>query len=240
MTVMCWARYDSATRVDPAFDSSVSGNDTLVSGGSYSQGTKGSWSLGRYNQRQWINNTRFLIQTNEGFSGGTSWGNDGDPFLGYGSGNQVIANFPDNGFSNNGDTTNWYHYAATFSNGTVRTYFNGVFITNHTLATVTALTIGDGAARPYDYVGIGVDTHVGTPEFENETGEDYPNNGFHNGGLDQVRIYDRALSWQEIVNVANSEGAAFADAPSGGGGGGGSDIPTILGVIGLRGLRGFR
>jgi hypothetical protein len=240
MTVMCWARYDAATRVDPAFDSATSGNDTLISGGSVAQGTKGSWSLGRYNQRQWINNTRFVIQTNEGFSGGTSWGTVGDTFIGYGSGNQVIGEYPDYGFSNAGDTTNWYHYAATFSNGTVRTYFNGVFITNHTLATVTALTIGDGAARPYDYVGIGVDTHVGTPEFDDEPGNDYPNNGFHNGGLDQVRIYDRALSWQEIVNVANSEGAAFADAPSGGGGGGGSDIPTILGVIGLRGLRGFR
>lgn len=211
LTVMCWARYNSAKRVDASFDSSQSGNDTLISGGSLGQGTKGSWDFGRYNQIVWLNNTRFVIQTNEGFSGGVSWGADGDAFRGYGSGNQVICNFPDNGFNDDGNTVEWYHYALTFSNGTVKTYFCGTNYGTTTLATCTNLTIGEGAARPYNWIGIGVNTHVGTPEYDNESGEDYPNNGFHNGGLDQVRIYNRALSRSEIVAIANSEGGNFTD-----------------------------
>jgi hypothetical protein len=78
------------------------------------------------------------------------------------------------------------------------------------------LTIGTSPSRPYNWIGIGVNTHVGTPEYDDETGNDYPNNGFHNGGLDQVRIYDRVLSPNEIVDIANSEGATFNYPDSGG------------------------
>ncbi len=211
---MTWARYDNANRTDvnsPGYDDEA--NAQLVSAGTPT-GTKGSWFLGRYNQRIWLNNTRFVIQTNEGFSGGTSFGTVGDPVIGYGSGNQVIFEFPDNGFNQNGNTTNWAHYAATFSNGVVRTYFNGLAITNHTLSTMSVVNIGRGS-RPYNWIGIGVNTHVGTPEFDNEAGTDYPNNGWLNGAMDQVRIYNRSLTHQEVIDVANSEGAAFANAPSG-------------------------
>lgn len=217
-TIMCWARYQPATRTDlVGADSSSDGNAALISAGT-ATASVGSWDLTRFNQAVWRNNTRFLIVTNSNTSTPQN-GTESD--RAFGKAGRLVLNFPDIGDSNAGDTTNWYHYAVTFSNGVVKSYYNAsAWTTNDISAITNKLHIGRGAARPYDYIGIGVDTHVGTPEYENETGIDYPNNGFMNGAIDQVRIYDRALSWQEIVDVANSEGAAFADAPTESGGGG--------------------
>lgn len=227
MTVMCWARYQNNNRTDyhsPGYEQEA--NAVLVSGGGTAHGTKGSWFLGRYNNAININETRFVIHTNNGaFTG--SWGSAGDAF--FGRSGQVIGNYLDRGYELNGNTTNWYHYAATFSNGIVKTFFNGVPIgTNDISANVSVLRLGGSGQRSYDWVGIGVNTHVGTPEFDNESGTDYPNNGWLNGAMDQVRIYNRALSHQEIVDVANSEGAEFADAPAGGDPGG------VSGTVGPR------
>lgn len=213
-TVMCWARYNAASRTDRiGADSSDDNYATLLSGGSFANSDPGSWHLGRYGQVSWLNNTRFIIQTNGSSTG--SFGAVSDPV--FGSAGKVIWNFPDRGTDNDGDTTNWYHYAFTFTNGLGISYFNGQpYGTNDVSANVTTLMLGQGPSnRAYDWVGVGVFTHVGTPEFDDETGTDYPNNGWMNGGIDQVRIYSRALSYQEIIDVANSEGAEFADAPSG-------------------------
>lgn len=236
-TLMCWARYNSASRSDKiGADFSTEANANLVSGGSDGQGTVGSWFLGRYNNLINQNETRFIVRTNGAFTG--SWGSYGDPSFGYSG--DVVINFPERGFDNGGDTTNWHHYAVTFSNGIVKAYLNGVACaTNDMSANVTTLRLGGGAARPYDWVGIGVSPHVGTPEFEDEVGNDYPNNGFMNGGIDQVRIYNRTLGYQEIIDVANSEGAEFADAPTGGGGGRGiSNAPRLSPKF--RNFRAFR
>lgn len=212
MTVMCWARYQNNNRTDvasPGYEKEA--NAQLICGGGTANGTAGSWFLGRYNLSININETRFVVHTNPGAFAG-SWGSEGD--RAFGRSGQVIFNYFDRGFEQNGNTTNWYHYAVTFSSGLIKTYFNGIAIgTNDISANVTKLRLGGSGQRGYDWLGVGVNTHVGTPQFDNESGTDYPNNGWFNGALDQVRIYNRALAWQEVVDVANSEGAQFANAP---------------------------
>jgi hypothetical protein len=52
---------------------------------------------------------------------------------------------------------------------------------------------------------VGCNTHGGTPPLEDETGEDYPNHGWFNGVMDDVRIYGRALSGSEVAALAGVE-----------------------------------
>jgi hypothetical protein len=179
MTVMAWARYYAPHSGE---DYSSDANAVLVSG-SLAQGTVGAWALGRYNQSINLNETRFTVNTNGSFG-------------------QAKLNYPENGFE--GTTTNWHHYAATFSAGTVILYFDGVAISTNALAPTT-LTLSQSPSRPYDWIGIGANPHVGTPELEDETGLDYPNNGWMNGVIDDVRIYNRAVNADEVAAIVSGD-----------------------------------
>jgi hypothetical protein len=207
-TIMVWGRYCSARRVDATYDYSQDGNATLLSA-STSPGTIGAWDLCRFNESIWRNNTRFLIVTNSNF-GISQVGLASDRV--FGKAGRCVVNFPDIGDNDNGNTTNWFHFAVTWDSGVLRTYYNGgSWTTNDLSAITTRLTMGKNGAAAYPTLGVGVNMHGGTPQFEDEGGEDYPNHGFLNGGIDQVRIYDRALSHAEVVLVARSEGALFED-----------------------------
>jgi hypothetical protein len=179
MTVMCWARYYAP---HPTLDFSSDGNAVLVSG-SIAQGTLGSWAMGRYNFNLVANETRMVIVTNSP----TGQGKFGVPENGY-----------------EGNTTNWAHYAFTFDNGTLVTYFNGSPYATNTVAPTT-LTLSQSPSRPYDWIGIGANPHVGSPMLEDETGNDYPNNGWMNGVIDDVRIYSRALVAGEVEAIYSGD-----------------------------------
>jgi len=197
MTACLWARYSSVKRLDNSYDYSQDGNAALLSAGT-STGDVGAWDLGRWNQDIWLNNTRFQITTNSNFSNPQT-GDGSDPV--FGKAGRSVYNFPDNGYPN-GDTLTWHHYAVTFSNGVVRTYYQGTNYSSSDLsAVITNLTIGWNAnvAVSTAFLGVGCDTHGGTPALEDEpAGPDYPNNGFFNGQMDDVRIYSRALNDAEI------------------------------------------
>lgn len=219
MTVCLWAHYSSAKRVNPAADYSWDGNATLVSAGT-PPGTKGAWDFGRYNTALWINNTRFQIVTNSnltlpttGDKTATSFGNSG----------KIIFNFPDNGFNNNGDSGAWHFYAFTFSNGVCSTYYEGTNLCTVSVAdTVTNLTVGwnNYLTAVNAFIGIGVSTHGGDASLQTgETGgTDYPNNGWFNGQMDDLRIYNSALSASDISSV-------YSGGNPGAGAGGGL-VPT--------------
>lgn len=49
---------------------------------------------------------------------------------------------------------------------------------------------------PRAWLCIGANRHVGTPEWGDDL---WPNDGYHQGKLDEIRIYDRVLSAQEIM-----------------------------------------
>ena len=199
-TIALWGRHFSAARVG-ADSWAATQNATLVSAGT-STGTLGSWDLGRFSMQNVDNNVRFLVLTNASFEGG----NNG----------RYAVEFPDksNGFLSWGDTTNWNHYAVTWDRGRVRGYFNGGLISDASLH-VDALTIGKNPTNPTHWIGLGCNTHGGTPPLEDEPGEDYPNHGWWNGLIDDVRIYRRVLSAGEIMSIAGGQPSkdTFLSAP---------------------------
>lgn len=230
-SVMCWAHYANATRINPVYDYSVDGNATLISAGT-SAGFVGSWDMGRYNQNIWLNNTRFQLMTNGAFTG--SWGASSDPV--YGGDGKVIFNYPDRGFDNNGETTVWHHYAMTFANGVAKSYYDGTNLATCDVSAITThMTVGwnNYLTATRAFIGIGVDTHGGDPLlapwddfYAGDTGKiAYPNNGWMDGQIDDVRMYNRTLSASEIAGIVAGTG--------GGGGGGGG---TASGVNWSRGI----
>ncbi len=178
-TIMCWARYYPS---HPGLDYSSDANETLLSAG-VSAGVVGSWGFGRDNDNIWLNNTRFYVLTNS-----STW-------------NYSILEFPENGY--NDDSINWTHYAMTWNNGVMVAYMNGVAVrTNDCSAATTRLQIGRNPNAPYSWIGVGCDTHGGTPALNDEAPNiEYPNNGFLNGVMDDVRIYNRALNPSEIQSI---------------------------------------
>ncbi len=233
MTIAVRARYNSARRIGSTYDYSQDGNATLLSAGTASADI-GSWDLQRFNSEIWINNTRFLVVTNSNF-GVAQVGNGGD--LVFGKAGKAVFNFPDRGYDNNGDTTNWHHYAMTFNAGVVTTYFDGVpLVTNDLSGTTTTLTVGMNVSvnSASGFIGIGCNTHGGTPALEAESGEDYPNHGWFNGQMDDVIMYSRALAWAEVVVLSGYP----VDAGSSEGGGGGPVLqPNTSSALPLRFLR---
>ncbi len=180
-SIMCWARYESAPYGN---NYSVDSYATLISAGT-SAGVPGSWDLGRYNQNINQNETRFYVITNQATFA------------------KSIIEFPDRGFDNDGDTANWFHYAITWDNGVIRGYFNGrPLATNDVSAVVTTLKVGRNPNVASPWIGVGCHTHAGTPWLDDEAPNvEYPNHGFMNGAIDDVRIYDRALSAAEVQEI---------------------------------------
>jgi hypothetical protein len=174
-TVMCWARYYAP---HSGLDYSSDANETLISTGT-SAGQVGAWGLGRLNNNIWLNNTRFYVTTN-------------------GNSDVSLSEFPENGYD--GDSYHWTHYAVTWNNGVAVGYTNGVPVfTNDISMFVTRLRIGQNNNNPTPWIGIGCDTHAGTPPLNDESPQtEYPNNGWLNGVMDEVRIYNTVLSAADI------------------------------------------
>jgi hypothetical protein len=101
-------------------------------------------------------------------------------------------NFPDNSFPD-GDTHTWNHYLVTFHQGEFRGYYNGIcFVTN--VVPVAALT-ADGT-----WMGIACWTFNKDPWLDLDV-DLHPNNAWVNGTMDDIRVYNRALSAAEIEDL---------------------------------------
>jgi hypothetical protein len=184
-TICVWAKYNHYTNIAGAGDVSADGNANMLETGS-STGVAGTWLLGRRNAYDSENQTRWMVMTN----------NLAEPSLAY-------VDFPDVP-TTTGDTTNWQHYAVVWNAGSFTNYFNGVLVTNSSITSTNALTFGrNTAGEPY-WLGIGANPHGGTPELDEES-EDYPNNGWFNGYMDDIRIYNRVLTATEIAALAGSD-----------------------------------
>jgi hypothetical protein len=138
----------------------------------------GAWQLGHYG----LPRTYFQITTN---------------IFAPGPYQDVTIKFRDESWIT-GSTTNWIHYCVTFSNGIVNAYQDGIWFTNRAIPGVTSLTVARQGSAPR-WIGLGCATHDGTPAME--SGENYPNHGWLNGYLDDVRIYNRVLDPAEIRKI---------------------------------------
>jgi len=191
-TFSAWVYYYTAI-------SNFIGNDhnaTILDAG---YATKGTWHWGRYYSSSY-GNTKFLIQTNS--SGGT-WFLPA-PYGPYDNG------WPENyvhGVTNNGNSGGWHYYAITVNcsnnNAIVSGYFQGTNFITATCTGVSYLTVqtptSGAATNKFPWIGIACWTHNGSAPME--AGDDYPNNGWLNGALDDIRIYNRVLSPQEIYFI---------------------------------------
>jgi len=104
--------------------------------------------------------------------------------------------WPDSSFQSVGNSGGWHHYAFTFNQGVVRAYFDGSFF-NEQIFPVDHLTVS-----AY-FLEVGGKTHNGDPYLEGGI-DIYPNHGWLNGKIDDVRIYNRDLGSAGIAAIYHS------------------------------------
>jgi len=103
----------------------------------------------------------------------------------------------------------WHHYAWTFDNGVFTAYLDGTNFANKTsipnhVGTRTYSGLAELTVDSNGWLAIGCKTHFTapspyeTPEFGDDS---YPNHGWMNGDMDDIRIYNRALTPAEILTV---------------------------------------
>jgi hypothetical protein len=100
------------------------------------------------------------------------------------SGDQQV----DYGSSTRVDDGQWHHVCGVFDNGRLTIYIDG----NPEPSAVGAPTFGDEITR-FGFIGTGSEA----TEFDGEQGPD----DYFNGDMDEVRIYDKALTQDEILEV---------------------------------------
>ncbi|MBC8097642.1 MAG: hypothetical protein H7Y43_17715 [Akkermansiaceae bacterium] len=100
--------------------------------------------------------------------------------------------FPDNSLPD-GDTDRWNHYLVTFDSGVLKGYFNGVCFMTNTIP-VTQLTAAG------TWLGIAAWTFNKDPWMDLAV-DGHPNNAWVNGTMDDLRIYNRALSNAEVETL---------------------------------------
>lgn len=117
-----------------------------------------------------------------------------------GTGNSTIyaVRFPDE--TRTGDTGGWNHYAVTFNRGAVKGYYNGTNLLSTNVPIAKLIQAGK-------FMCVSCWNHGGTPEWDDNDGG-YPNNAFMNGAIDDVRIYGRILSAEEIKAIVDETRAA--------------------------------
>jgi hypothetical protein len=107
-------------------------------------------------------------------------------------------------------TTNWHHLAATWEGGgNLVLYYDGQPWSTNALGSPW-LRISAAPTTPW--MGLNAQTHEGTPQWGDDN---YPNYGMLKGELDEVRIYNRALSAAEVKNLYDGNGAAPVTAQDG-------------------------
>lgn len=107
-------------------------------------------------------------------------------------------------------TTNLNLYTVTWNaaSNTVVGYFNGSPFQTNTLSAPWLHIYGKGNQR---WLCIGANCHDGTPEWGDDL---YPNDNYHFGAMDDIRIYDRDLSGQDVVSLYVGNGATVAGGSS--------------------------
>lgn len=225
-TIMFFGRYNAHPTNEAGYTNWNAGANRRFLGAGY--GYKGAWTIGAMGN-QW---SEFRVYTNDSAAADAyvRW----DDRFNTGTTGMI------------GSSTNMVHLSVTWSNGLAITYMNGVpFRTNQFLdggigggAYLTNLTIRGPSGALSGMLQIGGDTHNGNPwlvtpagvgddgdgSFYEVTGaKQVPNHGWLGpGDMDDVRIYERVLTTNEIYQIASGTESGGGSVGGGGGGGGGS------------------
>jgi hypothetical protein len=149
-------------------------------------GYTGAWSIGMFTDRG-VPYSYVRVYTNNSAAA--------DAYAWFGEGSRVVT-----GGSVNEGALPWTHFAFTWDNGVLKTYCNGTNISSTTLP-ISELTVrGPNGSLSTGWIGLGCDTHNGNPWLtpNDDTGDQYPNHAWFNGEMDDVMIYGRVLSNEEI------------------------------------------
>lgn len=107
-----------------------------------------------------------------------------------------VLSFPDPTYQTAGNSGGWNHYVVTFDGSVFRGYFNGSCFQAASVAGVTNLVAGG------TYIALATWNFGRSPTWYDSDG--YPNAGWMNGGIDDVRIYNRALGTNEVLGLYES------------------------------------
>jgi hypothetical protein len=202
-----WAGLENMTNGSIAvwgrYFSTAGGDSVMFDCGNY-PGVTNTWWFGRDDS---FFNTRF-------------WIHDAD-------GNKVTAiSYPD---SSQGVDTGWHHYAATWSGNVFIGYYDGVPFVTNTITSAPYRTVTSDS----HWIGVLCYTHNGTPSImDNESASpdsgfhSYPNNGFMQGGIADLRIYNQVQSAANVLAIFSGQGTS---------GGGGTPSVSPTNSIGLGG-----
>lgn len=121
----------------------------------------------------------------------------------------LLLGFPDTGISNS-----WHHYAVTYDGTKYLAYFDGVVCFTNTTSLVPYLGINHIVGNTTDrWLALGTWKHQGAPTI------DYinpPNCCWFGGMMDDVRVYNRALSASEISGLVLNAGTSQSAQSNGG------------------------
>lgn len=134
-----------------------------------------------------------------------------------------------------GNTTNWHMFSAVVNctNSTLTLYLDGTNCASASIPTVSHLTVS-ADQQPF-WIALGCQTHNFTPWIDTPgttpplylpdgSGDKGPNDGWADSAIDEVMIYNRALSADEVLQIYNGTG----------GGGGGPNPPQDNSQIATR------
>lgn len=124
------------------------------------------------------------------------------------------------GAGQGGSTSGWHHFAWTYDGSNVIGYQDATAFQTTSVGLLETSTTNAHLRR---WVGVGVKTHYTaathqeTPEFDEV--DDYPNHGWLHAYVDDLRLYNRALTPAEITSIYLGQGIVAQ------GGGGGEPPP---------------
>ncbi len=104
-----------------------------------------------------------------------------------------VLSFPDSTSRTGGNSGGWNLYTVTFDGLNFRGYFNGQLFQTTATPGVTNLVAGG------TYIALGTWNFGRWPTWDDTDG--YPNAGWMNGSIDDLRVYNRALGSNEVMNL---------------------------------------
>jgi len=183
------------------------GNDDTINFGNpagvFDFGTSQSFTLAAWIRPDVISGQSRIISRGhwDWQSGFALWRYGQEIMVGTAGGSEAASVLPVTGIITSAG--NWYHVAAVFDQSakTVQVYVNGV------ARNLTAMpgTCGSGGSTVFDYSACPLSTATNSQPFH--IGSNHENNAEnHEGAIDDVRIYNRALSEADIVQLYNAGG----------------------------------
>ena len=95
------------------------------------------------------------------------------------------------------DTGGWHYYGVSWDGTNFTGYYDGLPISTYPQAAFPKLVLGGN----YRWIAIGCRNHDGTPIWGDD---EYPNNGWMGGLIDDVRLYRRVLTAAEVLALYGS------------------------------------